>query len=223
MEEGTQVRQPQRRVTYDDVWETLHEFSLSLERSKAEHDRMIAEMKASHAESDRKAQESKAEYDRRQEKLDAQLKELSANVGGVNNSMGDMAEGLMATDLYATFKAQGLDFDQFTGNYKLKERKTGRTLTEVDMLLLNGTIAMAVEVKTTMTRGDVDEHKKRMEILRNKPNSLFTNRKLYGAMASIKTSKFARQYAIKQGFFVIELTGDTIKVDMPDDFIPKTW
>jgi hypothetical protein len=91
------------------------------------------------------------------------------------------------------------------------------------MLLINGTIAMAVEVKTTMTRGDVDKHIKRMEILRNKPNSLFTNRKLYGAMASVKTNKFARKYAIDKGFFVIELTGNTIKVDMPEGFTPKTW
>jgi hypothetical protein len=134
-----------------------------------------------------------------------------------------MAEGLMASDLYETFKALGLDFDQFTGNYKLKEKKTGRTLTEVDMLMINGTSAMAVEVKTTLTRGDVDKHIERMEILRSKPNSLFANRDMYGAVAGVKTSKFARQYAIDKGFYVIELTGNTIKVDMPEGWTPKTW
>jgi hypothetical protein len=42
-------------------------------------------------------------------------------------------------------------------------------------------------------------------------------------MASVKTSKMARKYAIAKGFFVIELTGDTIKVDMPEGFEPKPW
>jgi hypothetical protein len=91
------------------------------------------------------------------------------------------------------------------------------------MLLLNETIALAVEVKTTMTRGDVDKHTTRMGILRRKPNSLFVNRKLYGAMAGVKMSDYARKYAISKGFFVIQLTGDAIKVDMPEGFEPKTW
>jgi hypothetical protein len=42
-------------------------------------------------------------------------------------------------------------------------------------------------------------------------------------MASVKTNKFARKYAIDKGFFVIELTGSAIKVDMPEGFEPKTW
>jgi TPP-dependent indolepyruvate ferredoxin oxidoreductase alpha subunit len=200
--------------------ERQKESERQFQASKAEYDRKFQEEQA---EYDRKFQEEKAEYDKRQEKLDAQMKELSANVGGVNNSLGDMAEGLMASDLYESFKAHGLDFNQFTGNYKLKEKKTGRTLTEVDMLLVNGTIAMAVEVKTTMTEGDVDKHETRMNILRRESNSLFANRDLYGAMAGVKMSKVARQYAIDKGFYVIELTGDTIKVDMPEGWEPKTW
>jgi hypothetical protein len=91
------------------------------------------------------------------------------------------------------------------------------------MLLVNGTIAMAVEVKTTMTHGDVDKHEKRMDILRHEPNSLFGNRTLYGAMAAVKTSSSARNHAIEKGFFVIELSGGTVKIDMPEGFSPKTW
>jgi hypothetical protein len=48
-------------------------------------------------------------------------------------------------------------------------------------------------------------------------------RKLYGAMAGVKMSKRTRQYTIAKGFFVIELTGNTIKVDMPTGWTPKTW
>jgi hypothetical protein len=219
----------------------FQETDKQFQESKAEHDRIIAEtnkqfqetdkkfqetdkkFQESKAEHDRMIAETKAEHDRMIAETNKQVKEASKIVGGLGNSLGDFAEGLMASDLYETFKALGLDFDQFTGNYKLKERKTKRTLTEVDMLLINGTIAMIVEVKTNLTRGDVDKHIQRMEILRNTPNSMFANRKMYGAMASIKTSKLARHYAAGKGFFVIELSGNAIKINMPEGFEPKTW
>jgi hypothetical protein len=174
-------------------------------------------------ETDKKFQESKAEHDRMIAEMREEMKELSKNMGGVNNSLGDMAEGLMASDLYEHFEAQGLDFDQSFQNYVVKDKKTKRKLAEVDMLLVNGTIAMAVEVKTSMTRGDVDKHEERMEILRRETSSFFDNRKLYGAMAAVKTSSAAYKYAIKKGFFVIELSGGTVKIDMPEGFSPKTW
>jgi TPP-dependent indolepyruvate ferredoxin oxidoreductase alpha subunit len=206
------VRQPQMGLTFDDVWAAMmetdkkfQETDRKFQESKAEHDRMFAET------------------DKKFQKTERFIKELSKNIGGVNNSLGDMAEGLMASDLYETFAALGLDFEHSFQNYEVKDKKTKRTVAEVDKLLVNGTIAMVVETKTTMTRGDVDEHETRMERLRREPNSLFANRKLYGAMASVKTSRMARQYAIDKGFFVIELAGNTIKIDMPEGFKPKTW
>jgi hypothetical protein len=166
--------------------------------------------------------------DKRHEETERVLKQLGEHVGGVKNSLGDMAEGLMATDLYEHFAAQGLNFDSSFQNYILKGRRNPTTkkrepLAEVDMLLINGTIAMAVEAKTTMTRGDVDKHVKRIEILRRVPNSLFANRALYGAMAAVKTSRKAQEYALQKGFYVIELTGDTVKLTVPQGFTPKTW
>jgi hypothetical protein len=134
-----------------------------------------------------------------------------------------MAEGLMASDLYEHFEKQGLKFDVSLQNYKVKDKKTGSLLAEVDMLLVNGTIAMAVESKTTMTRGDVDKHEERMNILRNKPNPLLGKRKMYGAMAAVKTSSKARKYAIEKGFYMIELSGGMVKIEMPKGFKPKTW
>jgi hypothetical protein len=35
--------------------------------------------------------------------------------------------------------------------------------------------------------------------------------------------KDARDYAVKSGFYVIEQSGDTLKIDMPKGFKPKAW
>jgi hypothetical protein len=208
----TQARQPQMGLSFEQVWTMFQETAEQMKESKAEHDRMIAE-------TNQKFQEL-AES---QKEVGQLVKELSKYVGGVNQSLGDMAEGLMASELSEKFAALGLDFEHSTQNYKVKDKKTNRTLAEVDVLLVNGTIAMVVEVKTTMTQGDVDDHETRMDILRNEPNSLFCNRQLYGAMAGVKISPTARKYALEKGFYVIELTGSTIKIDLPEDFTPKTW
>jgi hypothetical protein len=42
-------------------------------------------------------------------------------------------------------------------------------------------------------------------------------------MAGVKMGDKAREYALEKGFFVIELTGNTIKVESPEGFKPKTW
>jgi hypothetical protein len=194
MPANVQARQPQTDLTFEKVWIMFQE-------------------------TDKKFQET----DKKFQKTEKLVKDLSANLGGVGNSLGDIAEGLMASDLYGTFRALGLDFDNSIPNYKVTEKKTKRELAEVDMLLFDGTIAMAVETKTAMTIGDVAKHENRMEILRRAPNSLLDNRTLYGAMASVKMTEATRRYARGKGFFVIELTGNTVKVDMPEGWTPKTW
>jgi hypothetical protein len=227
----TVATKPEERkpATLEDVWTVIREIGeqhKELEEIQKETEKKFQELAESHkelAESHKELAKSHKELTESHKETEKLVKELSDNVGGVNNSLGDMAEGLMASDLYEKFDAFGLEFDNSIPNYELKEKKTKRKLAEVDMLLVNGTVAMAVEVKTHMTQGDVNKHVKRMAILRREPNSLFVNRTLYGAMASVKASKVARNYAIDKGFFVIDLTGDLVKIDMPTDFKPKTW
>jgi hypothetical protein len=93
---GTQ--QPQTGLTFEQVWTMFQETDRLMKESRAEHDRIIKETAA------------------QQEKTDLLVKELTKNVGGLNNSLGNMAEGLMASDLYETFEAQGFFVIQLTGD-----------------------------------------------------------------------------------------------------------
>jgi hypothetical protein len=222
MKETDKKFQETERLLKERSLETDKKFQETAAQMK-ETDKKIQETDRQIQETDRLLKEQSKETTRQMKETDKQIKELSKNIGGVNGSLGDLAEGLMASDLYEHFEVQGLDFDQSFQNYVVKDKKTKHRLAEVDMLLVNGTIAMAVEAKTTMTRGDVDEHEKRLEILRRVPNSLFAKRKLYAAMAAVKTSPAAHKHAIEKGFFVIELSGGTVKINMPEGFKPKTW
>jgi hypothetical protein len=101
---------------------------------------------------------------------------------------------------------------------------TRRFLTEVDILLENGDIVIAVEVKAKLLEKDVKEHLERMEIIRRRAReSRNDQRKYRGALAGAIVSKAVRNYALKKGFYVIEQSGDTVKIDVPEGFVPREW
>jgi hypothetical protein len=61
-----------------------------------------------------------------------------------------------------------------------------------------------------------------MNLLHNNPNNLLRGKKLYGAMAGAKMTERSRNYAMKRGFFVLEASGDTVKIEMPAGK-PAVW
>ena len=81
---------------------------------------------------------------------------------------------------------------------------------------------MAVEVKTTLEIEDINDHLKRMEKIRKYADEHGDKRQFMGAMASTITDEATRNYALKQGLFVIEPSGEDVKVTKPDAE-PRVW
>jgi hypothetical protein len=44
-----------------------------------------------------------------------------------------------------------------------------------------------------------------------------------GAVAGGIASEEVKTFAVKSGFFVLEQTGDTVKISVPENFKPKEW
>jgi hypothetical protein len=84
---------------------------------------------------------------------------------------------------------------------------------------------MAVEVKRELDRmKDVDEHLKRMQLIRQYPPEQIGNKQLFGAMAGGVVDADVKNYAYESGFFVLELTGESVRlVSPPEGFEPKKW
>ncbi|MDR2865470.1 MAG: hypothetical protein LBV68_07680, partial [Spirochaetaceae bacterium] len=81
---------------------------------------------------------------------------------------------------------------------------------------------MIVEVKTHPGTDDIVRHTKRMTLLQTQ--NIYPGLKLYGAIAAAVIDDETRNYAIGQGFYVLEQSGDTMKI-LPDDpdFEPRRW
>jgi hypothetical protein len=205
-------------LTFEKVWAMFQETDKKMQESKVEHDRMIAEMRESQKETGRKIQEAAEEI----KKTGAQIKDLGRQMGGLHHSFGDLAENLVAPNLPAKFRELGYTFTKCSCDVKFKD-STGITLAEVDTWLENGDSVMSVEIKGKLLKRDVDDHLERMKVLQGYAKEHGDKRKLLGAVAGGIMRKDTRDYAVKNGLYVIEQSGDTLKIDMPEGFKTKTW
>ena len=100
------------------------------------------------------------------------------------------------------FNEKGFAFNSISTNVKfLNEDKNGN-LAEVDAILENGRYIIAVETKTDMEVRDVNKHIKRLNALRSLPR--FKGKKIYGAFSTAIARKRPVNYALEQGFYVLQ-------------------
>ncbi|MCL2067551.1 MAG: hypothetical protein FWG99_08815 [Treponema sp.] len=177
-----------------------------------------------------------------------QMKETDRQISRLGNRFGELAEHLVAPNIKEKFRDLGFKFEQISLDHSIYDGN-GRCLAEIDILLENGDIAMVVEVKAKPRENDVDEHVKRIEVLRRRADARNDRRKFQGAIAGAIMSDSVRNYAHKAGFYIVEQTGvtagsdepevrsdhsifplsarpegePTVKISIPKDFSPKEW
>jgi hypothetical protein len=186
-------RQPEMGLTFEKVW-------------------------AMFQETDRRFQET----DRRMQETDRQLKETDRKISKLGSRLGEVIEHLMAANIVEKFNNLGYSFGRANTNTRFIN-SGNELIAEVDILLENGDLALAIEVKSKLTVEDVQDHMGRMERLRRYADDHGDRRKLMGAVAGAVVSEGVKPFALKNGFYVIEQAGDTVKIDVPEGFKPRKW
>jgi len=156
------------------------------------------------------------------DKMGEKVDRVCANVGGLNRSLGALIETLIAARLWEKFPEYGLK--QAYQRIPIYDEKNDMK-TDIDILLVNTTMCMAVEVKHELNRkDDVDHHIKRMQLIRKYPPALIGSKQLVAAMAGGVVDPDIKDYAYKAGFYVLELTGESVHlISPPKNFKPKNW
>jgi len=156
------------------------------------------------------------------DKMAEKVDRVTANVGGLNRSVGELIETLIAARLWEKFPEY--DLKRAYQRLPLFDEKNAQK-TDIDILLVNTVMCMAVEVKRELDRmKDVDEHLRRMQLIRQYPPEQIGNKQLFGAMAGGVVDPDVKNYAYESGFFVLELTGESVHlVPPPEGFEPKKW
>ena len=151
------------------------------------------------------------------------LKRIGRQMGDLHQRFGQLAEHLVAPNINKRFNELGYHFGSYSsGGHKI-ENEQGKILTEIDLLLENGETIMAVEVKVKPAEKDVEHHIKRLEILSDHRRKINDTRKVQGAIAGAIFGIEEKKATVEAGLFVIEQTGDTMKIDVPDGFVPREW
>jgi Holliday junction resolvase len=223
-------REPEMGLTFEKVWALFQESDRRMAERTAETDRRLAEIAAETdrrlaeiaAETERRRAESAAETERLMREMLHQKRETDRQLGKLGIRLGEIVEQLVAPDIVAKFNKLGYVFGRSCPNVAYSN-PDGSFLAEVDILLENGDTALAVEVKSKPNSDDVLAHIERMEKLRRYADEHQDRRKLLGAVAGAVVSPEVKNLALKKGFFVIEQSGDTTVIDVPEGFTPRYW
>ena len=192
-------------ITLDDIYELFR-------ASQVEADRRFAE-------ADRRAAESRAEADRSM----AELKRLGDNttraVDGLTTRWGKFVENLVEPSVVRLFRERGIEVQETAR--RVKSQRLGAAM-EIDILAINGDVAVAVEVKSRLSRQDVEDF---LDCLGRFKRSFphYADYQIYGAVAGIEIDEGVDRFAYHRGLFVIKQTGDTVMIANNSTFQPTAW
>ena len=192
-------------LTFEKVWAALMETRQRMEESQQETQRKLDETH------------------RKNEKTIADLKEeLSKNVGGISNTLGQLTEAMFSPELDKKFSEYGYCFETQANNKTFK--KDRQFVAEVDSVLENGEYVMLVEIKTKLAVEYVNEHLERIEKIRQYMDERGDCRKIVGAVAGGVVSESVQVYAQNKGLFVVIQSGNAAMIaDTPKDFKVREW
>jgi hypothetical protein len=190
----------QPSTNFEEVWKILR----NVGKKQEEYDR---QMELSKVEFDRMMKESKVDFNRR--------------LGSLTNLFGEFTESMIAPGLQNTFFDLGYDFQQANRDVVIRNREK-QVILEIDVLLENGDKAMLVEVKTKLTIERINYHINRLEKMREYANLRGDKRAFLGAVAGVVVSDEVKNYALSQGLYLIEPSGETFIITYPNDKA-KEW
>jgi len=126
---------------------------------------------------------------------------------------------LIEGDLVNLIKQRGVNVE-YTAT-RLKRKYNGRHV-EIDIIAVNTTEIVAVEVKTTLLPDDVKNFLEELQIFKEVFPE-YKKKRLYGAVAYLKVESEADVYSERKGLFVIRATGNSASITNDEKFKPKAF
>ncbi len=187
---------------------------------EAEQARLRAEREAEQArlraEREAEAKASRMDFDKR-------MKELSKQLGGHANRLGEFVQEMVKPAVVRLFQERGLPVHQVLPNMEGKSKDNQPQVEiEVDLVVVNTQVLIAVECKSHLTQEAVDEHLERLTLFK-RCFPQFANYVVLGAVAGMVMSKEVSRYAHKNGLFVLAQSGSSIEIRNPSGFDAKEW
>ncbi|MCA2507057.1 DUF3782 domain-containing protein [Microcystis sp. M62BS1] len=163
--------------------------------------------------------QSQQELSQAQKETDKQINRVSQQIGELGNRLGEFVEWQVRPAVVRLFQERGIDVHEFHPGISVKRDNEGL---EIDLLVVNDTDAILVEVKSKLTQRDVDEHLQRLaKFKRLMPR--FRDVKALGAVAAMIVPNEVASYACRQGLFVLVQSGENVIILNDAECTPRVW
>jgi hypothetical protein len=163
--------------------------------------------------------QAQKETDKQIKETDKQINRVSKQIGELGNRLGEFVEWQVRPAVVRLFQERGIDVHEFHPGISVKRDNEGL---EIDLLVVNDTDAILVEVKSKLTQRDVDEHLQRLaKFKRLMPR--FRDVKALGAVAAMVVPNEVASYACRQGLFVLVQSGENVIILNDAEFTPRVW
>ncbi|NMF86827.1 DUF3782 domain-containing protein, partial [Nodosilinea sp. P-1105] len=140
--------------------------------------------------------------------LKQQNKQFNEQLGKLGNRLGEFVEWQVRPAVIRLFQERGIAVHEF---YPGASARRDNDAIEIDLLVVDTTDAVLVEVKSKLTQPDVDEHLERLsKFKRLMPRYGDVN--AMGAVAAMVVPDEVARYAYRQGLFVLAQSGDGVVI-----------
>ncbi|QXO94373.1 hypothetical protein KSK55_13735 [Methanospirillum purgamenti] len=170
-------------------------------------------------ETDKKFQETDKKFqdtDRKFKETDKKLNKLERLFV---SQWGKLVESLVEGDIISILNQRGI---KVTDTIKRRSGRRDGVDYEFDIIAINGTEIVIVEVKTTLRPEDIRGFLKKLRQAKNWMPE-YSDKRVYGAVAFISEDAGTAAMAEKNGLFVIRATGDSASIVNNNSFVPKIW
>jgi hypothetical protein len=179
----------------------------------------LAQSQQELSQSQQELSQAQQELSQAQKETDKQINRVSQQIGELGNRLGEFVEWQVRPAVVRLFQERGIDVHEFHPGISVKRDNEGL---EIDLLVVNDTDAILVEVKSKLTQRDVDEYLQRLaKFKRLMPR--FRDVKALGAVAAMVVPNEVASYACRQGLFVLVQSGENVIILNDAEFTPRVW
>jgi hypothetical protein len=181
--------------------------------------KQLAQSQQELSQAQQELSQAQKETDKQIKETDKQINRVSKQIGELGNRLGEFVEWQVRPAVVRLFQERGIDVHEFHPGISVKRDNEGL---EIDLLVVNDTDAILVEVKSKLTQRDVDEHLQRLaKFKRLMPR--FRDVKALGAVAAMIVPDEVASYGCRQGLFVLVQSGENVIILNDAEFTPQVW
>ena len=208
--------------------ESLQETQKSLQKTQESLQETQRAMRKSQEKTEKTMRESRKETEKSLQKTQESFQNLNKSLdkasGNFNNKWGAFMEGLVKGDIVRLLNEWNIQVEKVMPRVKIR-RKDNTIKNEYDLIVVNGSEIVVIEVKTTLSAEKLNVFMDKMvRFKKNFPE--YSDKNIYGGVAYIEADGESAKNAEQEGLFVIEAPGGPTSVSTivnGQGFKPKTF